>query len=305
MKTKLSGFAIATASAILLACAPATAQNAKVIQAGLQEDEGGQARIDKSGKLRMLSQRIPSAVCHLNRGIATEVAGKVLAGAAKEFDQIINALEFGDSNLGINGAEKDRKVLAKIHDLRAKWEPMNQAAQTLLSGTATEADVNYVLENNMNVLGAAKALVIEVVAEYAIPTEMKQSSSMSIDIAGRQRMLTQKMSKESCILAGDHDNAETLSALQGTMKVFDTSLVALINGMQAAGIAPPPTAAVSEGLSVVLGNWNESKPYLEDIANGASLDAAAEGRKFEILNTTMVNMNKVVGMYAKASADLF
>ena len=76
------------------------------------EDVGASERINFSGKLRMLSQRIPAAVCYSNAGVESEKSQEMFESASAEFHTILAALEFGDESLNIKGAEEDRKVLA-------------------------------------------------------------------------------------------------------------------------------------------------------------------------------------------------
>ena len=78
------------------------------------KEENAEERINYSGKLRMLSQRIPSAACHLSRGIDVEGARALLRAAPAEFEQILTALEFGgDTELNIKHPETRRKSISK------------------------------------------------------------------------------------------------------------------------------------------------------------------------------------------------
>lgn len=297
MKTPLLTLAVVSTSAIAAISVPAAAETAQPARVAFIEDIGAQERINFSGKLRMLSQRIPSAACHLAKGTDPEGATKLLTGATAEFEKILTGLEFGDEDLKIKGEEQRRKTLAQIHDLRAKWEPMKAAAEAMIAGDQSQSNLDVILSQNMVVLASAKILVSDLVAQYSDPASMMQSDSMLIDISGRQRMLTQKMSKESCILAGGFGNEETAPALKGTMEMFEVSLNALMNGMPDAGIMPPPNGDINAGLNTVYYNWNEVKPTLETILSGGSVEVGSEAAKFQNLNTTMANMNKVVGMY--------
>ena len=124
------------------------------------------------------------------------------------------------------GAETRRKTLVQIHDLREKWAPVKAAADAMAAGDGSEAHLGVVLGQNMAVLASAKLLVSELVGQYSNPFEMVQADSLLIDIAGRQRMLTQKMSKESCMLANQSTDGETADALRGTMDIFEKALFA-------------------------------------------------------------------------------
>lgn len=265
-------------------------------------EENAEERINFSGKLRMLSQRIPAAACHLSRGIDVEGAGALLKAAPVEFEKILTALEFGgDADLNIKNPETREKTLMRIRELRAEWEPMKAAAARLSEGTATDDDVKFILTQNMAVLEAAVRLVPELVKQYSNPNAVPYADLLLIDISGRQRMLTQKMSKESCMLGTPHRTADTPEHLEGTMRIFEASLTALRFGMPELGLKPPPNASISQGLDVVQTDWMSVKPFLTTVLSDEYLDNEADTFKFQRLNTTMADMNKVVGMYTVAA----
>ncbi|MCY4180935.1 MAG: type IV pili methyl-accepting chemotaxis transducer N-terminal domain-containing protein [Litoreibacter sp.] len=301
MKNALPTVAVAAALCCTAFVPSAFAQEAKITPvAQFEEDSGAQERINFSGKLRMLSQRIPSAACHLAAGVEVEASKKLLMGASAEFSKIVNALQFGDPELNITGAEERRKTVAKIDELRVAWVPMKKAADAMLAGDTSDAQLKPILDANMGVLKHAAELVSVIVGQYSNPNELVQADSMLIDLAGRQRMLTQKMSKESCMVATGYGTADTVEALNGTVTTFDTSLSALTSGMPALGIRRPPSAGIEAGLVEVAKHWNKAKPMLEQIAAGSALNADDDAKKFTELNVTMKTMNEVVGMYAKA-----
>lgn len=298
MKYKVIGLAVSTAVHFALVAAPAVAQNADLTDVSIQKDTGAKEHIDLSGKLRMLSQRIPAAACHYADGIAVDKSSALLENASAEFEKILSGLKFGDAELNLPYPEESRKTLAAIEDVRQLWDPIGEIAQSTVAGQASSENIEFVLTENMPLLESAKALVVRMVAQYSNPTEMLQATSLLIDVAGRQRMLTQKMSKESCIVAGNHDNAEVMKAnLAKTMQTFEASLNALRHGMQAAGITPPPSQDIANGLDKVILSWSEVKPMLEAIIAGEEADAETRARKFDLLNTAMSDMNKVVGLY--------
>lgn len=279
--------------------AASNAGEASVIKAAFIEDVGSTERINFSGKLRMLSQRIPSAACHLAAGVDPKGARTLLSGAKDEFDKILNALEFGDADLNIKGEEKRRKTLAQLHDLRGKWEPFAATVDQIVAGNSSDENVMLVIKESMSILESAKLLVSEISGQYSNPAEMTQAGALVIDIAGRQRMLTQKMSKESCAAWAGHLPGATES-LAGTMQVFEASLTALTHGMPAAGIKVPPTAEIAEGLYVVNKDWLGVKDMLVSVSTGNTPDADQAAQIFHQLNATMADMNKVVVMYTAA-----
>ena len=280
---------------------PAQAQNATIIPAVVTVNESAEERINNSGKLRMLSQRVASAACHLSSGVDVDGATALLNGAIVEFDRILAALEFGDPQMNIQGAETRRKTIAGIHAVRDLWAPLEAAADAIVAGNAANADLDYILEQNMAVLAAAQLLVEELTDQYVNPNAATRATLMSIDIAGRQRMLTQKMSKETCIIASGDETLETRAELERTVQIFEASLQALRFGMPEVGIQPPPNETIYEGLSSVLNNWTDVKTYMDEVVAGGELDDVAQAQKFQALNQTMTDMNVVVGLYTQAA----
>ncbi|MEO1640816.1 MAG: type IV pili methyl-accepting chemotaxis transducer N-terminal domain-containing protein [Pseudomonadota bacterium] len=265
------------------------------------EETNAQERINFSGKLRMLSQRIPSAACHLDQGIDVDGATTLLIGATAEFEKILTALENGDPELNIINPETNRRALMRIAALRAEWEPLKAAAEAIIAENANADDVAFILNENLPVLSAAQLLVEQLVRQYSNPNDATAASLMLIDISGRQRMLTQKMSKESCMLDIAENTDVVLEDLEGTMRIFEASLEALQFGLPQVGILPPPNSAIATGLGEVGREWSVARPQLVNLMAGEVLDPDAQVVKFQALNTTMATMNRVVGMYAEAA----
>lgn len=284
----------------MVAAGPDLAEQAKVIGAVLGVEDNAEQRINFSGKLKMLSQRIPAAACHLTQGIDPEGASKLIVAAPAEFEKILSALEFGDDELNTVHPEDRRMTLHKLHELRQKWEPMKAAASKIADATAND-DVSYVLTHNMVVLGGAQSLVSELVQQYSNPNAVTFAGLLLVDISGRQRVLTQKIAKESCIMTTVYESEETANDLQGTMSIFEASLEALRFGLSDLGIKTPPSTSISEGLETVVADWSSVKPYITNVIAGGELDAPEAVTKFQGLNTTMANMNNAVGMYAAAT----
>jgi hypothetical protein len=264
-------------------------------EVGLVDDIGASERVNFSGKLRMLSQRVAAAACNYNAGIDKDQSLAILLGAKSEFDKITYGLEFGDADLRMKGAEERRKTLFALNAVNEAWGEMSTAIDGLVQGTDMEASLDYIAGNNMELLSHAKLLVSELSGQYSDPTAMLQADAMLVDISGRQRMLTQKMSKEICLIwNGDHANAD---ALKGTMQTFEVSLLALRDGLANAGIKPAPTENIHAGLEDIYGDWLALKPRLEAAVAGGSANEAERAEVFADLNVMLKEMNAVVGLY--------
>ena len=302
MRIRLNPLPLFVPVILLMSTAHLSAQQSDTVTTQPTIEENAEERINFSGKLRMLSQRIPAAACALSRGIDEEGARTLLTAAPAEFEKILTALEFGgDADLNINAPETRKKTLMRIHELRKQWEPLKAAAEKVADGTADNADLDLIYVQNLEVLKAAVALVPELVKQYSNPNAVPYADLLLIDISGRQRMLTQKMSKEACFLGTDQGSAKTAENLEGTVQIFEASLDALRFGLPEMSLREPPNREISDGLEVVLNDWNRVKPLLNDVLEGQSLNAQQGRQNFQGLNTTMSNMNKVVGMYTQAA----
>lgn len=301
MKKLIPGLALSL-STLLATTLPTSA----VFAVGATPDvveENAQERINFAGKLRMLSQRIPAAACHMQQGVDQDGTLAILNGAIFEFEQIVAGLQNGDADLNIQAPETRRMTLAKIAELQEVWAPFEYAAVAVASGNATEADFQHLYTENTTVLATAQQLVEELTKQYSNPNAVAHRNIMLVDISGRQRMLLQRMSKQTCMINSGQALDDTMDQLNSTMGIFEASLSALRLGMQQVGIMPPPTSEISAALEVVANEWSSVKPHVTTVLEGGTLDAAASGEKFAGLNTTMARMNDVVGLYAAISGS--
>jgi len=293
--------ALLVAATSLSSTQQAHAGDEQLFDAQLVQDLGGTDRMNYSGKLRMLSQRIPAAACNMEAGINADHSAEVLAATSAEFNKILNALENGDPSLGIIGKEPRRKTLAAIDDLKAKWEPVGAAAQLAMKEGMSPSLNVQLSQQNGPLLASAKLLVSELVGQYSDPASVIQSDALRIDIAGRQRMLSQKISKELCYTLSGIETDASREAMGKTVSTFDVSLTALREGMPAAGIQPSANPDIIAGLDVVAGHWAKLQPYFQKVMASETLDDTARGEAFEMLNILLKDMNKVVGIYSKVS----
>lgn len=264
-------------------------------------DVGASERVNYSGKLRMLSQRVVATGCNYVAGVDPDASGAAMEAAMEEFGAIVNALEFGDPDLGIIGAEGRLKTRVRIAMLRERWLPVILRLSTLEDDPDHAIRVAMVAQDSGPLLDMAKLLVSDLTSQYADPNEMILAFGIMIDIAGRQRMLTQRMSKNICLINSDLTSEQARGELAATAQLFDTSLTALRAGMPEAGISQPPTAEIEAGLDVVHGNWMALKPQVERALAGDRMTAGERAEVFHAMNEMTANMNKVVGLYATAS----
>ncbi len=299
---------LAASAAIVAACAsPVLAgdstsnDNKLATKTQLLQEVGGAERINFSGKLRMLSQRIPAAACNLEAGVAPDQSAKILGAAAEEFNKIVNALEYGDPTLNIIGQEGRRRTLKAIADVRAEWEPIVAAARLAQAEGMTASLNQQLADQNDRLLGKAKLLVSELTGQYSDPAAVLQSDALRIDIAGRQRMLSQRISKDICYVLSGVNTEASKASLAKTISVFDVSHNALQFGQKDVGLKAPRHPEIIEGMKIVADHWAGLQPAFEKIEATGALSLEERAAVFSQLNNLLVDMNKVVGMFARES----
>jgi len=90
----------------------------------------------------------------------------------------------------------------------------------------------------------------------------QERDSAYVDVAGRQRMLSQKMTKE-VLLYLDTEDKSWQKQLSGTMDLFEKSLFALRDGSSAMGLAPTKDPMVLKELDKLLSEWRTFQKNLE------------------------------------------
>ncbi|SFS21681.1 type IV pili methyl-accepting chemotaxis transducer N-terminal domain-containing protein [Yoonia litorea] len=266
--------------------------------ANMLEDDGASERINQSGKLRMLSQQVVAAGCYVRAGVDTSATWPTLINASKEFNDILYALEFGDPSRGIFDPEERRRTLVGLTMLNEHWGPVEEQARLISVGAGDATTVAELAALSVPLLEFAQRMTAEITAQYSNPAVLVQADALLIDIAGRQRMLSQRISKNAC-LTGTGLGSETVSAeLQAASELFENSLYALANGMSAAGVRPPPTEEIADALAGVTARWEALKPILASIEQADSETLAIV---FAQTSAMTAEMNSIVGLYSDAS----
>ncbi len=135
----------------------------------------------------------------------------------------------------------------------------------------------------------------------------QKSDGLIVNIAGRQRMLTQKFTKEFFLSLQKGTGRSELT--EKTRKLFNVSLTALQSGGKTFKDVPmqhPVTIkgtrnkAIATKLSEVAGLWSELQKAADTINPGnQDLSQLAHINKLSV--KTLVAMNQAVGMFAKAA----
>lgn len=137
----------------------------------------------------------------------------------------------------------------------------------------------------------------------------RQADTERVNLAGRQRMLSQKMAKETLayLMTGDQAHTRDLAA---TAELFDKSLQALISGgrMELSGrqvnIRPTRQAEITAALREAEQYWNKYRPLFQEAAGQIPGGNQGIGRQVNEASLDLLKrFDAITGMYEKSSAD--
>ena len=132
----------------------------------------------------------------------------------------------------------------------------------------------------------------------------QKNDSTVINIAGRQRMLSQKMSKEAMTIKADLSVAKCRASLKETHDLFDTSLKGLINGNNNMHLPPTQNPEILSQMHKVESLWKNFSSQVQILTDPNSNIDQVDQAIYKILGGNvplLKEMNKAVGMYAAQS----
>ena len=132
----------------------------------------------------------------------------------------------------------------------------------------------------------------------------QKNDSTVINIAGRQRMLSQKMSKEAVAIQAGLSVKENRASLQKTHDLFNKSLAGLINGNSDMHLPSTSNPEILGQMRKVESLWKTFSSQIQIILNPASDHSMVTAAAEKIIATNiplLKEMNNAVGMYAAQS----
>ena len=152
--------------------------------------------------------------------------------------------------------------------------------------------LSYIVSHNEKLLKMSNHLVQLFKKSGEKQTFMEKARANIVDIAGRQRMLTQKMTKEKLLILAKVNIAENKQKLQQTVSLFDISLTGLAQGNKALKIIKPSNKKMIKQLKVVASSWKRLKPlYLKNVLKKKELVSIIKGNPL-----LLAQMNKAVSL---------
>lgn len=186
--------------------------------------------INKAGRQRMLSQRMAKAYCLIGLGVEAERSKKILEQSVLLFDQQLAEL----------------KAFAPTPEIKNTYMTLEQAwtaYRQLLTGAAPNVE-------NAKKIAQASEDVLKLAQQGTVELEKRSGTAAGklINVAGRQRMLSQRMAKLSMLRAWGVTSAQMSRDLSSAMQEFTSAQATLTS-------APQNTGAINNELQLANTQW--------------------------------------------------
>ena len=258
-----------------------------------------QHRINVSGRQRMLSQRIAKSTCLALRMPGNGEMLKEMGEARSLFISSMKALRSGSPEIGL-APEKDADSLPLIDtatELADEYEKAIDAFAAELAVKPNQERLEAIYEMSLPLLIALNDAVEQLEAKHEDGHLIRRGLAHALNASGRQRMLSQKMSKELCMLAFGYKVQETRAHLMGTIALFESSHEALKRGLTPMKLNDSDASAISSQLALIERHWQELGKIFIRVRDGD--DPTEEDVKTVASDSRslLVALNQAVEMY--------
>jgi hypothetical protein len=262
-----------------------------------QTSDGGEARVNRSGSLRSLTEVVASASCRLHGDIDPAQSQADLAKAKEDFSAIVAGLINGNPALGIPTAERSPRMLSSLEATAKAWAPLEAAAANMIAGNGSDSDAAVIRSGHAALFSQTEQSAADVAGRYADPQSLLQSDATILNFAVRQLALAHRMTRTTCELATGTGSEGTVQELAETVDFFDRTLLALRDGFPAAGINPPPNEIITESLNETFSLWRANRTIYDNAIAGGQPSAADVMASATLTADLSVAMSNVITLY--------
>jgi len=248
--------------------------------------------INLSGKQRMLSQKMTKESFLIRSNIDKESNIKKLKKSSQLFDNTLKGLRNGDNSLALVAIKND-EIQKQLQIVDKLWQPFYKKVQSVILGKAIDSSYKFLEQNNISLLKEMNRAVGMYASQNKGNSKLKLAND--INLAGKQRMLTQKMGKDLLFVSNKFKPKQYLSDFSKSRKLFSKTLNGLFNGNKKLKLVGTKLPKITTQLNVVKKLWKEHQPILNKATKGKDIQKAING-----LDTILVEMNKGVIEYTKS-----
>ncbi|AWB66701.1 hypothetical protein C2869_09775 [Saccharobesus litoralis] len=255
--------------------------------------------VDIAGRQRMLTQKMTKEA--LLVGLQPNTASYVQALVASQtlFHSSLQALKSGDSRQNI--PKPSSKELRQIGEIERLWQPFSSVIDEIAQAKfASYSAIEQLISTNDSLLKESNKLV-QIMAS-TVEDEQDEAKVNRVNLAGRQRMLSQRLAKQALSVCYHVDFFQNKNTATQTTSTFDLVLNGLINGSELLELEESTTSDEEDKLDEVYRYWSDYlaviNPVLDISYSVCSVQQIAliDKRSLDVLK----NMNQAVQI-AKAN----
>jgi len=251
--------------------------------------------IDLAGKQRMLTQKISKEALLVFIGIDLDKNVQNLKKSSALFDKTLKGLQKGDKELGLVPV-KDAAIEAKLKEVETLWKPFYKKVQDIYNfNNITDKTFEYIDKHNLELLDKMNEAVF-MYAKLSKDGASKLKMANNINIAGRQRMLTQRIAKDLLLYQSGVNIKESLKDLEKMSKLFNDSLEALLKGDKKIGVEKTKLPKIRKQLEVAKKQWQSCQELIVKAIKDKNNQELSK-KTIACLDKTKDEMNKAVKLY--------
>lgn len=252
-------------------------------------------KMNVSGRQRMLTQRMSMALCFASTGQDRDRFRAVARRTSELFAKSQTALRDGDLTDSML-PEEEPGILAELNKVETLWAEFYPIVQSGLDGDLSVEGLQRLSDQNIPLLTQANSAV-SAFEQHLTGVDQDPELKSTINVAGRQRMLSQKAAKELCFIFQNVNAEAHRAALRTTIDAFDQAIQDLLFGNTAAGVMAPPTDQILWQYDTLYQSWQDISSIYHNAANGGSVSAQDMKRVAAYVDRILKEANSAVSMY--------
>ncbi|MCA9408075.1 MAG: type IV pili methyl-accepting chemotaxis transducer N-terminal domain-containing protein, partial [Candidatus Omnitrophica bacterium] len=221
--------------------------------------------LNLAGRQRMLSQKMSKEALFVLAGINPEV-NKINLGKTRDLFVLTHkGLKEGSVELQLPETE-NKEILLQLATVEEIFEKLNPLFEKVISsGNLSQEDIGALQKDNLFLLKEMNQAVLMYEKEAGSVLQGDNTLTTIINLAGKQRMLSQKIAKEILFVYLNFNEDENQKALIETSKLFYKTLLGLKSGDGDLGLPGTTDSAILAQLDVIDNVWQNINPTIKTI----------------------------------------
>ena len=203
-------------------------------------------QINIAGKQRMLTQRMIKLALLIDEEIKREKNIKKLNNAIKHYSDNLKALQ-----------SENPQIHQQLETIQKLWSPFLENIESIIQNKKENKALQYLIDNNIKLLKSSNKLVTIYENSKEELNYLDKAELDIVNLAGRQRMLLEKMSKEKILLF--KEKSEYKKELSSSVNDFDQALQQLRKGDKEKHFPKVTNPKLIKKLNVIEPLWAELK----------------------------------------------